>query len=410
MRLSTACCAALLAAAPACKRKSERSASLDLAPPPATAPAVDANVPTPTPDPGPVSTELGPVPDPLASSVTLSRIADSFRRPLALEVAPGDDSGRLYVVEQGGRIWTMRGEKVSGEPFLDIRKRVSRGHNEQGLLGLAFHPEFAENRRFFVNYTGAKGETRVVEMKAAGPEKVAAGSERLWLRIEQPWGNHNGGGLEFGPDGKLYIGTGDGGAAGDPKGSGQDPDSLLGKMLRIDVDGEAPGKPEIVQMGLRNPWRYDFDAATGDLYIADVGQDRWEWINVVAADAIEGKNFGWNITEGSQCFRSSDCDKSGLTGPAIEYDHDTGCSITGGEVYRGSAIPALRGHYFYADYCTALIRSFRWSEDGVRQHWDWKPVLDPDFKLASISSFGHDAAGELYIISLEGPIYKIVPR
>jgi glucose/arabinose dehydrogenase len=400
-------------AAGGCKR-AERSSAL---PPERSAAsarvAADAaGEPAAAPPPrGPVSTELGQVPAELAERVALTRVAGGFRRPLALEVAPGDDSGRLFVVEQGGKIWPIRGEKVAARPLLDIRSRVSRGHNEQGLLGLAFHPAFATNRRFFVNFTDRRGATRVLEYRASksDPEQLAGGEPRQWLEIEQPWGNHNGGGLEFGPDGKLYVGTGDGGAAGDPLNSGQDPKSLLGKMLRLDVDGGEAG-PEIVQLGLRNPWRYDFDRETGDLYIGDVGQDRWEWVNVVAAAKIDGVNFGWNVTEGSRCFRARDCDAERFTPPAIEYDHQTGCSITGGEVYRGRAIPALRGHYFYADFCTAIIRSFRWDPDGVRDHGDWKPVLDPDFRLAQIASFGHDAAGELYLVSLAGPIYKIVPK
>lgn len=363
---------------------------------------------------GPVSTELVAVPEAIAAAVTLERVATGLRRPLALEYAPGDDRGRLFVVEQGGLIKILSGQAVADRPFLDLRRQVSRRHNEQGLLGLAFHPKFATNRRLFVNFTNRGGDTRVVEYRvdAADPDRVDPSTARAWLEIDQPWGNHNGGGLEFGPDGKLYIGTGDGGAAGDPLGSGQDRRSLLGKMLRIDVD--TPGaRPVIVQLGLRNPWRFHFDRETGDLYIGDVGQDRWEWVNVAAAGAIDGPeaaiNWGWNVTEGSRCFRGRDCDPSRFARPAIEYDHETGCSITGGEVYRGAAIPEIAGHYFYADYCTAIIRSFRWAGGGVRQHWDWKPVLDPRSRLATLSSFGSDAAGELYLISLDGPIYKIVP-
>jgi glucose/arabinose dehydrogenase len=263
----------------------------------------------------------------------------------------------------------------------------------------------------FVNYTDRRGDTRVVEYRAdpANPDRALADSAVEWLAIDQPWANHNGGGIEFGPDGTLYIGTGDGGAANDPKGSGQDRRSLLGKMLRIDVD--TPGaRPVIVQLGLRNPWRFHFDAKTGDLYIADVGQDLWEWVNVAAAARIDGVNWGWNVTEGSGCFNRRQCDPSKYAAPAIEYDHKTGCSITGGEVYRGAAIPAIDGHYFYADYCSGLIRSFRWFADGVRQHWDWKPVLDPNFRLATISSFGSDHDGELYVLSLGGVIYKVVPK
>jgi glucose/arabinose dehydrogenase len=345
---------------------------------------------------GPVSTELVAVPEAIAKAVTLERVATGFERPVALEVAPGDDSGRLFVVEQGGLIKILRGGAVAAAPFLDLRREVSRRHNEQGLLGLAFHPDFAGNRRLFVNYTNRAGATRVVEYRvdAADPSRVDPGSAKIWLGIDQPWGNHNGGGLEFGPDGQLYIGTGDGGAANDPLGSGQDRRSLLGKMLRIDVD-RRDARPVIVQLGLRNPWRFHFDRETGDLYIGDVGQDRWEWINVAAAGAIDGVNWGWNVTEGSRCFRGRDCDPSKFAAPAIEYDHQTGCSITGGEVYRGAAIPEIAGHYFYADYCTGIVRSFRWAAGGVRQHWDWKPVLDPRFRLATLASFGSDAAGEL---------------
>jgi glucose/arabinose dehydrogenase len=239
------------------------------------------------------------------------------------------------------------------------------------------------------------------------PEKVDMSTARPIFELEQPFSNHNGGYLQFGPDGKLYVGTGDGGAAGDPLGAGQDDKNLLAKMLRFDVDAEDP-RPDIVSKGLRNPWRYDFDSKTGDLYIADVGQNKYEFIYVVAADDLYGHNFGWNVVEGNRCFKSKSCEQSGFTPAVIEYDHGTGCSITGGVVYRGKAIPELDGAYFYADYCTAILRSFRWTRDGVRQHWSWNTALDPKKRLREISAFGTDKDGELYILSLQGDIYKLV--
>ncbi|HEU5058955.1 MAG TPA: PQQ-dependent sugar dehydrogenase [Kofleriaceae bacterium] len=358
---------------------------------------------------GPPSSKLVAAPKAIAAKVKLERVARGLDHPLALEAAPGDTSGRLFVVERGGRIRILRGGRVEPDPFLDVRKRVSRDHDERGLLGLAFHPRFATNGRFYINFTDRVGDTRVVELRvsAADPDRADLATERVIFTLDQPYANHNGGGLEFGPDGKLWIGTGDGGAAGDPKKAGQDRRQLLAKMLRIDVDAKKPA-PEIVQVGLRNPWRYAFDPATGDLYVGDVGQDRWEEITVVAAGALEGANHGWSQMEGNHCYRKG-CAPGRYLAPAVEYDHKTGCSVTGGEVYRGKAIPELDGVYFYADYCTAIVRSFRWARGAVYQHWDWKPVLDPDFKLSTIASFGVDADGELYIVTLDGVIYKLVP-
>jgi glucose/arabinose dehydrogenase len=347
----------------------------------------------------------------VAAAVKLERIVKGLKRPVGLVDAP-DGEPRLFVVEQAGRIRILEGGQLLPQPFADLSGWVTRRGEEQGLLGLAFHPNYAKNRRLYVNYTArSDGATCVVELTAdrTNPRKVAMESARQLLHIAQPYQNHNGGGLEFGADGLLYVGTGDGGGAGDPKNNGQNSASLLGKMLRIDVDAPEP-VPEIIQIGLRNPWRYSFDRDTGALYIADVGQDHWEAVYVVGKDELTGLNLGWPITEGSHCFRARHCRREGLTMPVVEYDHGTGCSITGGFVYRGRALPALRGMYFYGDFCTGLLRGFRWRRGKVRDHWDWKPVLDPDAKLATLSTFGVDEQGELYLVSLDGIIWKLVPR
>jgi glucose/arabinose dehydrogenase len=374
------------------------------APPPAAAspPALD-----PPADEG--SSELAFVPATVGSAVELRRVMKGLRRPVALEVAPGDTSGRLFVVEQPGRIWAVRSFERADTPSLDLRGKVSSA-NEQGLLGLAFHPRFGDNGHAYVHYTDKRGVSRVVEY-AVSADRFDPASAREVMSLSQPFSNHNAGDLEFGPDGKLYVGYGDGGAGGDPLGAGQSDDKLLGKMLRIDVD-DPNAKPTIVLKGLRNPWRYAFDAKTGDLYIGDVGQDRWEEVDVIAAKTLAagGANLGWNIMEGTHCFKpKSGCKTDGLVLPAVEYSHPEGCSITGGEVYRGKALPALDGVYFYADFCKPfLIRSFRWSEaSGVRDHWDWTAALNARATVTDISSFGVDAAGELYILSLSGDLFQL---
>jgi glucose/arabinose dehydrogenase len=350
------------------------------------------------------------VPPELKKVATLEVFARKLSKPVYLIHAPGDPPDRLFVVEQDGRIRILKNGVAAEKPFLDVTALVSRGHTEQGLLGLAFHPRFAENGRFFICYTDRKGKPTVTEFKVdkKTPDVVSGKSGKVLFALDHPYSNHNGGHLEFGPDGKLYVGTGDGGAANDPHGNGQNPKSLLAKMLRLDVD--AGGPPAIVAVGLRNPWRYHFDRQTGDLYIADVGQNLWEWVHVVKNGTLDGKNFGWNIKEGDHCFQSRRCKEEGLHRPVVEYSHGEGCSMTGGMVYRGKKIPALQGHYFYADYCTGLLKGFTWKNGKVENHWDWKPVLDPDSKLAQVSSFGADGDGELYILSLGGTIYRLVPR
>lgn len=361
---------------------------------------------------------LRPVPPELGKSVQLTKIASGLRRPVLALAAPGEP-GRLYVVEQLGAIRILEGSTARKERFLDLVGQVSTG-NEQGLLGLAFHPGYADNGRLFVHYTDRDGDSHVVEYRAnAARTAVEPQSARELLRVQQPYANHNGGHLAFGPDGKLYTGLGDGGSAGDPKGAGQDRTTLLGKLLRLEVDGGEP-KPEIVHWGLRNPWRFAFDGATGDLFVADVGQNRWEYVHALGGNDRRSHNFGWNVVEGNHCFRSRTCDRRGLTPPVVEYSHEQGCSITGGVVYRGRALPELAGAYFYADYCTSLLRSFRFTPDPsdtapgsgkvpgfVRDHWDWRAALDRRGELSQISSFGTDSDGELLIVSLTGTIWRL---
>lgn len=354
----------------------------------------------------PVIAPLAPVRPPaaLAHKVRLGLVASGLDEPVGLEIAPADPRRRLFVVEKGGRIRILKDGRLLSRPFLDLRGRVSRGA-EQGLLGLAFHPRYVRNGRFFVNYTDLRGDTRIVEYAVSSdPDRADPAAVREWLFLDQPFSNHNGGALVFGPDGALWIGTGDGGSANDPLGHAQNPRSLFGKMLRLEVD--AGGSPEIVMTGLRNPWRYSWDRATRDLYIADVGQNRYEEIDVLPLERQTGANLGWPLMEGRHC-RAWRCNEAAFTLPVLEYTHADGCSITGGYVYRGKALPELTGHYFYSDWCTAWIRSFRLSGGMVRDSYDWREILDPERRLAQVTSFGQDHAGELYVISQEGTIFRL---
>jgi len=326
------------------------------------------------------------------------------------------------VVEQNGRIRIVRGGAIVQTPFLDISDRLSSG-GERGLLGLAFHPGYPANGRFFVNYTDRSGNTRISEFHlSSNPDVADADSERLLLFVQQPFPNHNGGGLAFGNDGMLYIGLGDGGSGGDPLGNGQSLDTHLGKMLRIDIDhanpyavpGDNPfvstpgAAPEIWAYGLRNPFRFAFDRPTGDLYIGDVGQNRIEEIDVGLASRHGGENYGWNIMEGSDCYDPpTGCSTAGLTLPVLDYTHSEGCSVTGGFVYRGCRMPGYQGTYFYGDYCSAFIRSFRFQNGAVSDMRDWTSAVGQG--IDQISSFGVDTDGEIYIVDYTGEVYKIVP-
>lgn len=364
--------------------------------------------------PPPGDDKLVAPPKDVADQVALKEVARGLKRPVLLVVAPNDDRRRFFIVEQRGAIRILENGKPLPKPFFSIGNLADG--NEQGLLGLAFHPDYAKNGRLYVNYTSSDMATHIVEYKVSAndPDVVDVTTKRELAVIEQPYSNHNGGHLEFGPDGKLYTGMGDGGAANDPHRNGQNDKALLAKLLRFDVDATKPAAG-IVHKGLRNPWRFTFDRKTGDLYIGDVGQNLWEYVHAVAAADHAQKNFGWNIVEGNHCFNAEtgagkkSCDKTGLSPPLVEYSHDEGCSITGGIVYRGKALPALDGRYFYADYCTGLLRSFVWTHGVVRDHWDWKPAIDRRAVLSQISSFGTDADGELYIVELTGSIYQLVP-
>ena len=361
--------------------------------------------------------ETAPPDDP---GVGLEPVATGLAFPLALTAPTGD--ARLFIVEKAGRIRIVDDGSLVERPFLDLSQAVSNG-SEQGLLGLAFDPDYALNGRFYVNYTDTGGDTRVVAYQVSeDPGLADPASAELLLTIEQPFSNHNGGHLAFGPDGFLYIGSGDGGSGGDPEGNGQDRLDLLGSLLRIDVSAGTgyaipPDNPfaadpgargELWDFGLRNPWRFSFDRATGDLYIADVGQNDLEEIDVAtrASGGGRGANYGWSIMEGTDCFSDPDCDTTGLTLPVLEYGHAEGCSVTGGFVYRGAAIPDLQGHYFYADYCEGWVRSFRMNGGTVSDEREW-PELAPG---GNVPGFGEDAAGELYVLDARGTVYRIVPR
>jgi glucose/arabinose dehydrogenase len=376
-------------------------------------------MPTPSPSPTTGTCATG---DPVAGTPALAatRVASGLSSPLDLQSARGD-SARLFVVEQQGRIRILRGGTLAAAPFLDLTSRVSCC-GERGLLGLAFHPGYAQNGRFYVNYTNPQGNTHVSEFRvSSNPDVADAASERQLLFVAQPFANHNGGGLAFGNDGRLYIGLGDGGSGGDPQGNGQALDTHLGKMLRIDVDSGMPygvpsdnpfrstsgALPEIWALGLRNPWRFSFDRSTGELYIADVGQGAREEVDVAAAGR-GGQNYGWNVMEGTACFRpSSGCNTAGLTLPVLDYGRGIGGSITGGYVYRGCRLPGYAGTYFYGDFISGTIRSFRFQNNQATDQRDWSSTIGRD--IGNISSFGQDAEGELYVVDYDGEIFRIVP-
>ncbi|HYP23317.1 MAG TPA: PQQ-dependent sugar dehydrogenase, partial [Actinomycetota bacterium] len=377
-------------------------------------PALDAAAPAPAP--------RALAPEDVTSR--LRQVAAGLSSPLGVTGA-GDGRRWLYVVEQEGRIRIFREGKLRDTPFLDVSDRTEGG-GEQGLLGLAFHPDYETNRRFFVNYTDLNGDTVIAEYRRArrNPARALRGSERVLLRVDQPFSNHNGGALAFGPDGMLYIALGDGGSAGDPQNNGQRKDTLLGKILRIDVSsrateyeipddnpftGDPTARGEIWDYGLRNPWRMSFDRDTGALWIADVGQGEWEEVNREPAGS-GGLNYGWRVKEGRDCYPAGEeCEIVGgaledMTDPLAVYSHDEGCSVTGGFVYRGRAFAELTGNYFFGDFCSGRIWAV--AAGGPDRQ---RPVelLDTDL---SISSFGEDDRGELYVTDLAGGgLYRLRP-
>jgi len=402
------------------------AASTDAAPPAESravplpeASATPAPTATSAPTATPAATATTAPPDLGAVGLRLEEVAGGLASPSGI-VAPGDGSGRLFILEQPGRIRIVDDGSLVDAPFLDIVDRVTSEGNEQGLLGLAFHPRYAENGRFLINYTDRNGDT-VISAWTVGqdPNRADAGSERVLLSVDQPAGNHNGGHLVFGPDGYLYVGLGDGGGGGDTYGNGQNGQTLLGAMLRLDVDGAQPyaipqDNPfvddpavldEIWAIGLRNPWRYSFDRLTGDLYIADVGQNAYEEVNFQPAGSGGGENYGWPIMEGMHCFRGEGCETAGLVMPIWEYDHSAGCSITGGHVYRGSRYPTLQGIYLVGDYCSGTIWGLARGEDG---NWQSAVLAQTNARL---TSFGEDEAGELYLVDRSsGTLYHLAAQ
>ncbi len=349
----------------------------------------------------------------LASGLTLDLVTDRLENPVQV-LSPAGDS-RLFIVEQHGKVKIWKQGSLLARPFLDIGRQISTGY-ERGLLSIAFHPRFAENRQLFVSYTDKEGDTRIERWRVGdNPDVADPTSAELVLAQKQPYANHNGGLIAFGPDGMLYVGLGDGGSGGDPHRNGQNLGTLLGKLLRIDIDveksyrvppdnpfvGRAGAKPEIWAWGLRNPWQFSFDPPSGTLFIGDVGQNAWEEVDAAPA-ARGGLNYGWNLMEGRHPFRRATVSHQGLTLPVVEYPSRDGCTVIGGFVYRGRRHPELAGHYFYADHCKGWIRSFSFERGRVVDHKQWRLTerLQP-------SAFGVDAAGELYVVSLTGEVYRI---
>jgi glucose/arabinose dehydrogenase len=341
------------------------------------------------------------------------QIAAELNRPVYVTHA-GDE--RLFVVEQDGIIRVIENGVVQAEPFLDVSTIVNTDGLERGLLGLAFHPDYANNGWFFINYTSLNADDTVARytVSANNPNVAEPASAAEILRIEDPYPNHNAGQLAFGPDGYLYVGTGDGGSAGDPHGNGQNRQALLGKMLRLNVDGDLPYTipddnpyvgddtiaPEIWAWGLRNPWRYSFDRLTGDLYIADVGQNQWEEINFQPANSSGGENYGWNVLEGSHAYSQQPAPEN-VVMPIAEYDHGQGCSVTGGYVYRGTLLPDLQGTYFFGDWCSGTVWTTRRDDAG-----NWQTGVQMNTGR-QISSFGEDVHGELFLVDYSGNILRL---
>ena len=384
---------------------------------PTLSPTIEPSI-TPTDLPSPTPTQT-PIPENPVESISLKPILEGvFERPVYLTHAFDE---RLFIVEQAGLVRILKDGVLVDQPFLDIRDRVASGQLEQGLLSIAFHPNYPEDNRVFANYTDIQGNSHISSfiVEANNPDAAVAESEIILLNIDQPFPNHNGGQLQFGPDGYLYAGFGDGGSYADPFQRGQDPSNLFGTLLRLDVDfskefysipptnpfiNDPERRNEIWAWGLRNPWRFSFDRLTGDLFIADVGESMWEEVDFQANGSSGGENYGWNILEGSHCFKLEGCEISGLELPIFEYDHQGHCSITGGYMYRGKEFLSLYGNYFAADFCSGTIWALFPENDGS---WIATEVLDTEYQL---SSFGEDVNGELYLLAhTQGSIYQLQP-
>jgi len=355
----------------------------------------------------------------------LALVAQGLSRPLFVTAPPGDDT-RLLIVEQGGRIRLCKDGVLASTPFLDLSALIGTASGERGLLGMAFHPDYPNNGIFYVNYTDAQGSSvvarycRYADDEDRGDPDTAA----ILLTIEQPFSNHNGGMLAFGPDGYLYIGSGDGGSGNDPQNNGQSLDTLLGKILRIDVDngdpyaipadnpfaGQSGARDEIWAYGLRNPWRFSFDRETGDLWIADVGQNALEEINLQPAGSAGGENYGWRNREGDRCRpNESQCEVPGAVEPIHVYANVGSQSVTGGYVYRGAAVPELMGTYFFADFVSGRVYALTRENGEVRVTDETAGLSAGGVSLSNIASFGEDNSGELYIVDYgAGAVYKVM--
>jgi glucose/arabinose dehydrogenase len=384
---------------------------------------------TPVAPDEPEAAEEGPADEPAQLDVEV--VTEGLESPTYAIAVPGD--ARILVLEQAGTVRVVTDGSVADEPFLDLTDRVESSGLEQGLLGLAFHPDAPDDDRFYIHYSGPGGQTVIEEYRIHG-DIGDPDSARTVIEVDQPAANHNGGMIAFGPDGMLHVALGDGGGAGDRFGHGQDPETLLGTILRLDVEDEGEGErgygiprdnpfvdgggaPEVWAHGLRNPFRFAFDPPAGAddvdeppdpplLYVADVGQDDWEWVNVVPADE-GGLNHGWPITEGSHCFDPpEDCPREGLVEPVLEYENvGDACAIIGGFVYRGTAIDGLDGTYFYSDWCAGWVRSFRYEDGEVTDERDHSDAFG---SLGRIQSFGLDGDGEILVMNREGTLFRIV--
>jgi len=356
------------------------------------------------------------------------RVASGLTKPL-LVTAPPRDVVRQFIVEQGGRVLVLKNDVLLSTPFINVASSISCC-NERGLLGMAFAPDYEMSGVFYLSFTNGSGNSEIRRYAVSNNPDVANPNGTLVLSVSQPFDNHNGGHIAFGPDGYLYFGLGDGGSGGDPQGNGQNLNTLLGKMLRIDVNAPTytipPSNPfvgvagldEIWSYGLRNPWRWSFDRGTGSLYIADVGQGAWEEVNVRPGSSAGGENYGWDLFEGNACFDGPCPGPPGLIFPVLVYSHSQGCSITGGYVYRGCRMPDLHGTYFYSDICTPFIKTFKGVSGGTAQNQqDRTADLAPGggLSIGGVSSFGEDARGEMYIVDYgggsagQGEVYRIIP-
>lgn len=326
-------------------------------------------------------------------------VISGLEQPVGLNASP-DGTDRLFIVERKGRIMIYQDDTLLEKPFIDLTDRVGTGFQEQGLLGMAFDPNYSQNSYFYVNYTDEAGNTVLARYRVStNPNTADPATERRFLTVKQPFANHNGGGLAFGPDGLLYAGFGDGGLAGDPVGNAQNPDEHLGKMLVFD-----PNDLDTVRTyasGLRNPWRFSFDRLTGDLFIGDVGQNKFEEIDFLPADTLAGANFGWDLREGFNAYEDEQPTDPDFIEPIIEYNHDFGCSVTSGFVYRGENLPGWRGIYLYGDYCTGNIWGLLRDANG---EWQNQLLFTVD---ANIASFGEDTQGEIYLVDLQGNVYRL---